>query len=536
MARNTLRISGWRRWVELSVSVLIVFSMAYGATLLLTAGFSFLYRQGELGTVLLDRVYSLGWSVIFYLLIISNLITALSTLYKNRDVQFLWTTPIPDRTLFRLKAIDNLIYSSWAVMILGLPLAIAYGTVRHMSFLQIGVVLILGLIPFLMIASSLAQGLLLLLIRLSRWIRLRMGLVIVISGIIILFWLALKYNQTNIIVAGEIPSTRYLTRYLANLGRTPFVFLPSYWFSQGVTGEHVIPFLTLLISTALVLWEFLGWAAQKHYYLSWQAYMTHGSPRVQRRRRLKSSVIARKRSIPRALMLKDFRQFVRSPQQWIQFMLFMILITVYLVNLSRIHYTVSRFEGFWDRIVFLLNFGFSGFILASLITRFVFPLISLEGRMRWILFTSPATVKQVYSVKFWMSALLFFGIAEWVALLSNLFLSLGWQVQVISTVYLLIMSITLTAISMGLGAVFPQFDEANPMRIVSGVGGIIAIVVSLVYVALVVLSLLSLYSGLWVQSHVFTVFLSTGFVVTLSLVTMGIFLKLGYRALCRTLE
>ncbi|NOZ76007.1 MAG: hypothetical protein GXO90_11665 [FCB group bacterium] len=536
MGRNTVRIHGWRRWVELSVSVLIVIAMTWGATTLFTVGFGFLYRQGELGSVLLDRVYSLGWSVIFYLLVISNLITAMSTLYKNRDVQFLWTTRIPDRTLFRLKAIDNLIYSSWAVMILGLPLTIAYGTIRNMSILEICAILFLGLLPFLMIASSLAQGLLLVLVRISKWIRLRTGFIIILIVAGFIFWIARKYNQTNIIVAGEIPSTRYLTRYLSNLGRTPFVFLPSYWFSRGITGEHVLPFFTLLGSTALITWEFLGWLAEKHYYLSWQTYMTQGSPRVHRKSQVTSRHTVRKRSLPRALILKDWRQFVRSPQQWIQFLLFMVLITVYLVNLSRVNYTVTRFEGLWDRIVFLLNFGFSGFILASLITRFVFPLISLEGRMRWILFTSPATIKQVYSIKFKISAILFFGIAQWVALWSNIFLSMGWQVQVISTLYLLIMSVTLTAVSLGLGAVFPQFDEANPMRIVSGIGGIIAIVVSLIYVALVVLSLVSLYSGLLIQSRPVTVFFSFGFVLVLSLLCLITFYRLGYRALCRTLQ
>ncbi|MFQ6614191.1 MAG: hypothetical protein ACE5D1_05035 [Fidelibacterota bacterium] len=536
MARNALRLRGWRRGVELSVSALIVFAMVWGATVLFKAGFGFLSRQGELGDILLNRVYSLGWTVIFYLLIISNLITALSTLYKNRDVQFLWTTCIPDRTLFRLKAIDNLLYSSWAVMILGLPLTLAYGTIRGMSLGEIGAVLFLGLIPFLMVASSLAQGLLLMLVRLSRWIRLRTGFLVVAIVFLLIFWIARKYNQTQVIVAGEVPSTRYLARYLSNLGRTPFVFLPSYWFSRGITGDQALPFFTLLVSTALIAWEALGWLAAKLYYLSWQTYMTQGSPRVRRESRSAAREAVRRRSLPRALILKDWRQFVRSPQQWVQFLLFMVLITVYLVNLSRINYTVTRLEGLWDRIVFLLNFGFSGFILASLITRFVFPLISLEGRMRWILFTSPATVKQVYRVKFRMSALLFFAIAQWVAFWSNIFLSMGWQVQVVSTIYLLLMSVTLTAISLGLGAVFPQFDEANPMRIVSGIGGIIAIVISLAYVAIVVLSLVGVYSGLLVQTRPGMVFFSFGLVLVLSIASLVFFYQMGYRALCRTLQ
>ncbi len=535
MVRNTLRIHGWRRWVELSVSLVIVMLLTYGATRLLNTGFGFLHSQGELGLVLLNRVYSLGWSVIFYLLVISNLVTALSTLYRNPDVAFLWTTRVPDRTLFRIKAIDNLIYSSWAVMILGLPLAIAYGMVLHLSTGKIVLNLTLGLIPFLLIASSFAQAIIIVIVKTSRWIRYRTGLILAFIVIVALVWIAQKYNQTNIIVAGDVPSTRYLTRYISNLGRTPFVFLPSFWFSQGISGEHYTLFMTLLISTALVFWEGLGWLAKKQYYLSWQTFMTQGRVK-NRRNQSKISRQAKARSIPRALILKDFRQFVRSPQQWVQFLLFMILITVYLVNLSRVNYTVSHFEGFWDKIVFLLNFGFSGFILASLITRFVFPLISLEGRMRWLLFSSPTTVSQVYSIKFWMSTILFFCIAEWVALWSNVFLAAGWKVQVLSTAYLLIMSVTLTSISIGLGAVFPQFDEANPMRIVSGIGGIIAIVVSLVYVGLIVLSLTAMMNTHFLTTQSIMGILSLGFTIILSAITITIFYRMGYRAFVRTLQ
>ncbi|RMF08568.1 MAG: hypothetical protein D6762_05395 [Candidatus Neomarinimicrobiota bacterium] len=533
MGRNSLRLYGWRRWVEISVSVVIVLGLTWGATRLFSLGFAFLHRQGQLGTILLNRVYALGWTVIFYLLIISNLATALSTLFRNRDVQFLWTTPLAALSLFRLKSIDNLIYSSWAVLILGIPLATSYGLVVHHSAWRIAQTLCFGLIPLLMIASALSQAGLLLLVRLSRWIRIRTGIFLLGGLFLLLFWVAQRYNQTQIIVAGEIPSTRVITRYLSNLGRTPNVWVPSYWFSQGIVGEHRVPFLVLLISTALVFWEGLGWLAQKLYYPAWQVYMMQGNRAPAWSRR---STQVRRRTPWQALLRKDVRLFIRSPQQWVQFLLFMVLITVYLVNLSRVHYTVRRYEGFWDQIVFLMNFGFSGFILASLITRFVFPLISLEGRTRWVLFSAPLTPRRIYRIKFWSSTLLFFAIAQWVAWWSNVFLALGWQIQVISTGYLLVMSIALTSISLGLGAVFPQFDETNPMRIVSGVGGIIAIVASLVYVACMVLSLIGFYNGYWVRNSTGLMAGSVGLALALSLACIGIFYRLGARSLEATIH
>jgi len=55
--------------------------------------------------------------------------------------------------------------------------------------------------------------------------------------------------------------------------------------------------------------------------------------------------------------------------------------------------------------------------------------------------------------------------------------------------------VALTSLSLGLGAVFPLFHETNPMRIVSGLGGIIAILLSLIYLGLMVLAMIALYGN-----------------------------------------
>ena len=51
------------------------------------------------------------------------------------------------------------------------------------------------------------------------------------------------------------------------------------------------------------------------------------------------------------------------------------------------------------------------------------------------------------------------------------------------------MSISLVSISVGLGILFPDFEEPNPGRIASSGGGMIAALISLVYVGLSVMAL-----------------------------------------------
>ena len=61
--------------LEIFVSSLIVFGLIFGGYKLFVSGGNFLLRQGELGGVFLDRLFYLGWSIIFYLLVLSNLVT-----------------------------------------------------------------------------------------------------------------------------------------------------------------------------------------------------------------------------------------------------------------------------------------------------------------------------------------------------------------------------------------------------------------------------------------------------------------------------
>jgi ABC-2 type transport system permease protein len=48
------------------------------------------------------------------------------------------------------------------------------------------------------------------------------------------------------------------------------------------------------------------------------------------------------------------------------------------------------------------------------------------------------------------------------------------------------MSISLTSLSVGLGAIYPRFDERNPGKIASSAGGMLTTVISLTYVGLMV--------------------------------------------------
>ncbi len=87
----------------------------------------------------------------------------------------------------------------------------------------------------------------------------------------------------------------------------------------------------------------------------------------------------------RLMMVKDLRLFRRDPLQWSQILIFAGFLVVYFFNIRRFTYeSPSDYIG-WVNMVSFLNLSVVGLLLSTFTTRFVFPMISLEGRRFWIL-------------------------------------------------------------------------------------------------------------------------------------------------------
>jgi hypothetical protein len=50
----------------------------------------------------------------------------------------------------------------------------------------------------------------------------------------------------------------------------------------------------------------------------------------------------------------------------------------------------------------VLNLGLGAFVTTSVAVRFVFPMVSLEGRSLWVLRTAPVSLERIWWTKFWM--------------------------------------------------------------------------------------------------------------------------------------
>jgi ABC-2 type transport system permease protein len=242
----------------------------------------------------------------------------------------------------------------------------------------------------------------------------------------------------------------------------------------------------------LIGFELLG----RLYYGSWSVALSSRAERFQRTAAAKRKRHRRRGIFERllgalplgraeaALIVKDVRLFWRDPAQWIQFMIFFGLLCIYVLNLRNVAFNFQN--PFWETIISYLNLAASALTLSTLTTRFVFPQFSLEGRRLWILGLAPVGLHRVIRQKFWLSCLTASSITVSLMAASSLMLNLpGWKVAFF-VVTIAIMSAALSGLAVGLGALFPNFKEDNPSKIVSGFGGTLCLVISFMYISMTV--------------------------------------------------
>lgn len=463
-------------------------------------GLNFLYRFPLVGSLLSQRLLYLVFGFFFIMLVFSNLIIGYSTLFKGRETTWLLSLPLPPANIYRWKFLEALVVSSWALLFLSAPLMLAYGRVHDapaIFFLQIAMVFV----PFVIIPALLGSWAVLFLVRVLGHRDVKNLVLLGALVVLVLLVTVIKpVTDAEALAPEDIMSFDQLLRH-TRISVNPF--LPSAWlaqtvlaWSEGLTERGLFYFL-LLLSYALmglfVGFEFIG----RSFFGSWTTALSSRAARFQRKvaaRRLrerKPELLERFTNLLRpwsppaaALVLKDARLFWRDPAQWIQFMIFFGLLCIYVINLRNVAFNFQN--PFWETMISYLNLAASSLTLSTLTTRFVFPQFSLEGRLLWIVGLAPFGVQKVLLQKFWTSCFVTTAITVSLMVTSSLMLHLPWLRVGFFAMAIALMSATLSGLSVGLGALFPNFREDNPSKIVSGFGGTLCLVASFLYITLFV--------------------------------------------------
>lgn len=446
---------------------------------------------GDAGLSFSDLVMSrLLASFAFALLVLltfSNLLVSYATLYRSREMPYLVQSPVPVATLFLGRFVECVSFSSWASAFLGSPILLAYGLETGAPWTFYPAVA-LYFVPFVVIPAAIGASLTMLLVRLVAGHR---RLVLPVLGAVAVGAVALFVLLPERVDPPNLADPASLAVVVRAMGSSQHPLLPSQWLAGGVLaaatgdlGEAAFSLLLLASNAALLLW-LATLLAERVFYPGWSDLLgadEQSAPKTAQGN-LFSRVDRLLRWLPephRSLVAKDLRTFWREPAQWSQFLLLFGIMALYLANMKGDVAGLDRVS--WQAWGTLLNLAASMLILASLTSRFVYPLLSLEGRRIWILGLAPLTMRQLVRQKFWLSVSTTAVFTLGLATLSSLRLDLDPFELTVSLGTVAATTFALSGLAVGLGALYPNFEEDNPSRIVSGLGGTLNFFLSMLYI------------------------------------------------------
>ena len=466
----------------------------YGLYWLFWDGFIFLETaipSADLHDQAVRHVFGVFFGALSVMLVFSSAIILYGLLFRAGDVGLLLTMPARCERVFLHKFQEAVLLSSWGFVLLGSPMMLAYGVVLGAPWYYYLMLLPL-LVAFTYIPSAVGSILCLLLVRYMPGGR-NLVLVGTVIGLLIL---AVVFSWwVNSSVQNDTLDFTWFQEMMDRLSITEHRLLPSWWLSSGLleAGRAVwtesVLFLTLLVANALFFRQVAIWTAGGIYR---SAYSRLHSERAARRRtkvawidQAAGRVIAGMPTGVRLLMIKDLRLFRRDPMQWSQFLIFFGLLAVYFFNIRSFHYDAR--SGSWVNMVSFLNFSVVGLLLSTFTTRFIFPMISLEGQRFWLLGLMPVSRDAIVWSKFLFAVCGSIVPASVLILTSDLMLRVDVMIVVFHQVACAILCSGLSGIAVGLGAKIPSLREDSPSRIAAGFGGTLTLVLSTFFIAMVIL-------------------------------------------------
>jgi ABC-2 type transport system permease protein len=443
----------------------------------------------EIGPLLAGKLLGLILISFFGMLLLSNVISSLSTFFLAKDLDLLVGGPVDWLRLYAAKLVETCAHSSWMVVLMAVPLFAAYGIVYDGGPMFMFVVFS-TFVPFLILPTVIGSAITLLLVNVFPARRtkdiLSVIAVLAAGGVLLLFRL-MRPEQL-----ARPEGFRSLIEFISILRTPTSPWLPSEWVQTGVMSwlndePDPLP-LYLLWSTAAA---FLVLGAVIHralYAIGFTKAQESGDRWV--RQTIFSGLLQKLLTplglVRREIVMKEVRLFFRDTTQWSQLILLAVLVVVYIANIKFLPMKGEGVSFFVGNLIPFLNLVLSGFVLASIAARFIFPGVSLEGRTMWLLRSSPLPMRDLLWSKFWVGTipLLFFALA--LVLITGFLMQVSDFIMIVSVLTITMMTFAIAGLAVGFGTLYPRFDTENAAQIPTSFGGLLFMMASIVVIGAVI--------------------------------------------------
>lgn len=450
------------------------------------------YFQGveEIGNIMAGKVLDVILLAFLSILLLSNIITALSTFFLAKDLDLLVASPVSSWRLYLAKLSETVVHSSWMVALLSVPIFTAYAIV-YRGGLLFPLVALAAFIPYVVLPAVLGTAVTMVLVNVFPARRTRELLGLIATGAVVIVVVSLRFLQPEQLARPE--GFKNLVEYLAVLRTPTSPFLPSEWAATMVMNwlfrvADPWPVVKLWGSAAVAV--AIGAFIHGQLYHSGFSKAQEGAERKVRRplRRPFAGVLAYLPPSKREFILKDLRLFFRDNTQWSQLILLAVLMIVYIFNIKSL--PLQSGEQVPLRLVILisfLNLGLAGFVLAAVAARFIFPGISLEGRQMWLLRSSPLDSRAMMWSKYWMGTMPLLVLALIITVFTNTLLNAPPFMMSVAIFTIVVYTMAASALALSFGALYPQFGTENAAQIPTSFGGLVYMMSSLSLLALIIM-------------------------------------------------
>jgi len=494
-AVNTFIKSGKKKNTGKMISLIAVLFLMMFIFLSINRFFMAVSRFPGLSNILLDNILILSFFGFMVLLLFSGITISIYFLFTKTDLPLLMSTPIPLKTIFTYKFIENLFTNSYTYIFFCLPIVISYGYARDVNFTGY-LYLILIAIVFFLFPTGLSLLGSLLLVKLIPAKRAQDYITAVYGFIFLVVFIGVQLIKTS---AFNINSPDYNPQtigMLSDLGESSFFkWIPSTWavfsvsyFVKGQFSKAVSYLLPLLVVSGFSF--VISVRLMQHLFLRG---VGTGYGKI---KKVKIRTKAKIRSIINTIMIKDFTVMKRDTRLLTQNLFGLIILSVFPFIIESSNESPVPFLGEYRPYFLILLF------LSMVSAQIVSRALPMEGKSFWFYKISPNYMRTAIIAKMLYNAL--FLIPYLLVLLTVIFIVYKTSLVIFLNVAVASIFIVLTSCSIGIlfGALMPKFDWENPKRMLKGSGNIIVMAADFIFIFL--------YGGsVFVLTNVLTVQIST---------------------------
>ncbi len=442
----------------------------------------YFHAQNELGIILSLKIFQMAWITIFAMLIFSSMVAAVSTLYLSSDNEILLCAPLNPAELYFMRYVTTSLNTSWMILIFSLPFFGAYGEIFSAgpAFWPL---LLLSVPTVSAVATSLAMILTIPVVYLFPAKRTK-DIVLYLSICFGIFlYLIFRMMRPEDLVNPD--KYGQFIDYFSAISTPAGPWVPAGW-AANLLSTYLLDYrvdwllIGLLITTPFILYFFTEILMHRLFFTGYSKSQESFGGHIQFKPTLRFG------STIFWIFRKEAKSFLRDSSEWSQIFMVGALVIVYLYNFKALPLDRSPMPTqYLSNLIAFANIGLSGFLTASLATRFVYPSIGAERGAFYLITSSPISIGKYVWYKYLFYFPFFTALVLILIIISNNLLQIEGPIYWISLFTALITTWTSLGMALGFGLYFADFKSENKTAAM-GPGAILFLLCSITYQVLVI--------------------------------------------------